>query len=174
MPDDPPTSTASDWQPAPIVRWLLDDGRFSADLDALVRRLGDTMLAAGAPLWRLRLSMRTLHPLITAVTSMWERDGATVWQRIRHITLPMLSPTLLFLFVINVITSLQAFGEIDILTQGGPGQASENLVYSVFIDGFVGTRFRGLASAQAFLLAVMIIAVSFIQFRASRKRVHYG
>ena len=101
-------------------------------------------------------------------------DGATVWQRIRHITLPMLSPTLLFLFVINVITSLQAFGEIHILTEGGPGQATENLVFSVFVDGFVGTRFRGLASAQAFLLAIMIIGVSYIQFRGSRKRVHYG
>ncbi len=100
-------------------------------------------------------------------------DGATVWQRIRHVTLPMLSPTLFFLVVINVIISLQAFGEIDILTQGGPGQATENLVYSVFVDGFVGTRFQGLASAQAFLLAIMIIVVSFAQFRGFRKRVHY-
>lgn len=45
-----------------------------ADLDELVRQLGNVMLASGAPLWRLRLSMRTLHPLITAVTSVWERD----------------------------------------------------------------------------------------------------
>lgn len=101
-------------------------------------------------------------------------DGASAWHRVRYITLPLLSPTLLFLVVINVIISFQAFGEIDILTQGGPGQATENLVYSVFVDGFVGTRFRGLASAQAFLLAIMIIAVSFIQFRGFRKRVHYG
>lgn len=100
-------------------------------------------------------------------------DGAGVWQRIRHITLPLLSPTLFFLVVVNVIFSLQAFGEIDILTQGGPGQATENLVYSVFVDGFVGTRFRGLASAQAFLLALMIVAVSFLQFRGFQKKVHY-
>lgn len=100
-------------------------------------------------------------------------DGASTAQRIRHITLPLLSPTLFFLVIVNVIFSLQAFGEIDILTSGGPGQATENLVYSVFVDGFVGTRFRGLASAQAFLLALMIIAVSFLQFRGFRKRVHY-
>ncbi|MBW3665987.1 MAG: sugar ABC transporter permease [Actinobacteria bacterium] len=100
-------------------------------------------------------------------------DGAGVWDRIRYITLPLLSPTLFFLVVVNVIISLQAFGEIDILTQGGPGQATENLVYSVFVDAFVGTRLRGFASAQAFLLALMIIAVSFIQFRGFRKRVHY-
>ncbi len=100
-------------------------------------------------------------------------DGAGVLARIRYVTLPLLSPTLLFLFVINVIISFQAFGEIDILTMGGPGQATENLVYSVFVDGFVGTRFRGLASAQAFLLAVIIVAFSLIQFRGFRKRIHY-
>jgi len=100
-------------------------------------------------------------------------DGAGVLARIRYVTLPLLSPTLLFLFVINVIISFQAFGEIDILTMGGPGQATENLVYSVFVDGFVGTRFRGLASAQAFLLAVIIIGFSLIQFRGFRKRIHY-
>ncbi len=100
-------------------------------------------------------------------------DGAGVLARVRYITLPLLSPTLLFLVVINVIISFQAFGEIDILTMGGPGQSTENLVYSVFVDGFVGTRFRGLASAQAFLLAVIIVAFSFIQFRGFRKRVHY-
>ncbi|NNF63275.1 MAG: sugar ABC transporter permease [Acidimicrobiia bacterium] len=101
-------------------------------------------------------------------------DGAGTWDRIRYVTLPLLSPTLLFLVVINVIISFQAFGEIDILTMGGPGQATENLVYSVFVDGFVGTRFRGLASAQAFLLALLVMGVSFVQFRGFRSRVHYG
>ena len=100
-------------------------------------------------------------------------DGATARQRIWHITLPMLSPTLFFLGIVNVIISLQAFGEINILTDGGPGRATTNLVYQVFIDGFVGTRFIGRASAQAFLLAIMIIGVSIIQFRGLGKRVHY-
>jgi ABC-type sugar transport system permease subunit len=100
-------------------------------------------------------------------------DGAGVFSRIWHVTLPMLSPTLFFLVVVNVIISLQAFGEINILTDGGPGRATTNLVYQVFIDGFVGTRFLGRASAQAFLLAVMIIAISIIQFRGFGKKVHY-
>lgn len=100
-------------------------------------------------------------------------DGAGVRARIRHITLPMLSPTLFFLAVVNVIISLQAFGEINIMTDGGPGRATTNLVYQVFIDGFVGTHFVGRASAQAFLLAVMIIGVSVIQFRGYAKKVHY-
>jgi len=101
-------------------------------------------------------------------------DGASALRRIWHVTLPMLSPTLFFLVIVNVITSLQAFGEINILTDGGPGEATTNLVYSVFVDAFVGTSFRGLASAQAFLLAVLIIFVSYAQFRGLGKRVHYG
>ncbi len=100
-------------------------------------------------------------------------DGAGPFRRIRHITLPLLSPTLFFLVIVNVIISLQAFAEINILTDGGPGQATTNLVYSVFVDAFVGTSMRGFASAQAFMLAIMIIAVSFIQFRGLGKKVHY-
>ena len=100
-------------------------------------------------------------------------DGASPLRRIRHVTLPMLSPTLFFLFIVNVITSLQAFGEINILTDGGPGEATTNLVYSVFVDAFVGTSFRGLASAQAFMLAMMIVFISYVQFKGLGKKVHY-
>jgi len=100
-------------------------------------------------------------------------DGAGTFARIRYITLPQLSPTLFFLGIVNVIISLQAFGEINILTDGGPGRATTNLVYQVFVDGFVGTRFVGRASAQAFLLAIMVIGISFAQFRGLGKKVHY-
>ncbi len=80
MPDTPSPPTSSHWQPRPIIDWLLEDGRLSANPDEMVRQLGDRLLAAGAPVWRLRLSMRTLHPLVTAVTSIWERDGASTVQ----------------------------------------------------------------------------------------------
>ncbi len=100
-------------------------------------------------------------------------DGAGILQRIRHITLPLLSPTLFFLLVINVIYSFQAFGEINILTQGGPGRATTTMVYSIFETAFVGTPQRGLASAQAYILAVMVISMSFINFATASRRVHY-
>lgn len=100
-------------------------------------------------------------------------DGATLWHRVRYITLPLLTPTLFFLAVINTINSLQTFGEINILTDGGPGQATTNMVYAIFIDAFVGTPFRGYASAQAYLLALLIVAFSIIQFTGLGKRVHY-
>ncbi len=101
-------------------------------------------------------------------------DGASVWQRIRHITLPLLTPTLFFLLLINTIFSLQTFGEINILTDGGPGRSTTNLIYSIFIDAFVGTPLRGFASAQAYLLAIIILVISLIQFRGLGRRVHYS
>jgi sn-glycerol 3-phosphate transport system permease protein len=100
-------------------------------------------------------------------------DGANALQRFFNVTLPLLSPTLFFLLIINVIGSFQTFGEIDILTQGGPGQATRTLVYSIFYDAFLGTPQRGYASAQAYLLALMIMAMSYFQFKGFSKRVHY-
>jgi len=100
-------------------------------------------------------------------------DGANLWHRIRHITLPMLSPTLFFLLVINVINALQVFGEINILTQGGPSGATNTLLYSIYYDAFVGTPFRGYASAQAYLLFLIIVVLTIVQFRVAGRRVHY-
>jgi sn-glycerol 3-phosphate transport system permease protein len=100
-------------------------------------------------------------------------DGANLWHRIRHVTLPLLSPTLFFLLLINVINSLQVFGEINILTQGGPSGATNTFLYSIFYDAFVGTPFRGYASAQAYLLFLLILVMSFLQFRGVGRRVHY-
>ncbi len=100
-------------------------------------------------------------------------DGANAIQRFFNVTIPLLTPTLFFLLIINVINSFQTFGEIHILTQGGPGQATNTLVYSIFYDAFVGTPQRGIASAQAYLLAIMVVIMSFIQYRSLNKRVHY-
>ena len=100
-------------------------------------------------------------------------DGANSFQRIRHITLPLLSPTLFFLLIINVIYSFQAFGEIHILTQGGPGRATTTMVYAIFQDAFVGTPMRGIASAQAYIFSIMVILMSYFQFVTVNRRVHY-
>jgi len=100
-------------------------------------------------------------------------DGANALQRIRHVTLPLLSPTLFFLLIINIIFSFQAFGEIDVLTRGGPGQATMTMVYRIYFDAFVGTPMRGIASAQAYLLALMVVVMSYIQFIIGNRRVHY-
>jgi ABC-type sugar transport system permease subunit len=100
-------------------------------------------------------------------------DGANALQRIRHVTLPLLSPTLFFLLIINVIYSFQVFGEIDVLTLGGPGRATTTMVYDIYVKAFVGTPQRGIASAQAYLLALFVMTMSFIQFYVGNRRVHY-
>jgi sn-glycerol 3-phosphate transport system permease protein len=100
-------------------------------------------------------------------------DGANALHRLQHITLPLLSPTLFFLLIINIIHTFEAFGQIHVLTEGGPGQATTTLVYSIFYDAFVGTPQRGYASAQAYLLALMVVVMSLVQFRVVGRRVHY-
>ena len=77
MPSKSRPTAQTEWQPRPIVDWLLGEGRFLANLDELVRQLSDRLLEHGAPLWRLRLTMRTLHPLVTSISSVWERDTET-------------------------------------------------------------------------------------------------
>ncbi len=75
MSDATPIPQCSDWHTGPIIKWLLAEGRLLADVDDAVHQLGEKLQASGAPLWRLRLSMRTLHPLIAAFSSVWERDA---------------------------------------------------------------------------------------------------
>ena len=77
MPDTSNETARRVWDPDPISEWLLDEGRFLANVDDLVSQFGDRLLSAGAPVWRVRLSMRTLHPLVTAVSSVWERGSET-------------------------------------------------------------------------------------------------
>ena len=76
MSNDPHQPTPR-WAPDPIIAWLLAEGRLLAGFDEIVRQLGQRLLAAGVPLWRLRWSMRTLHPLTAATSAVWERDQAT-------------------------------------------------------------------------------------------------
>ncbi len=100
-------------------------------------------------------------------------DGATELQRLRHVTLPILSPTLFFVTVVSVVNAFQSFGQIHILTAGGPAGETDTLVYNLYRDAFVHFR-AGYASAQAVVLFAIIMAATAVQFRLARKRVHYG
>lgn len=100
-------------------------------------------------------------------------DGANGWQRFVHVTLPILSPTIFFVIVVSVINSFQSFGQIHILTKGGPAGATNTLVYNLYLDAFVNFR-TGFASAQAVLLFAIIMVATVVQFRFAKRRVHYG
>lgn len=101
-------------------------------------------------------------------------DGARGLRLATRITLPMLTPTLFFLLVVSTITALQSFGQIHILTRGGPAGATTTLVYSLYLNAFAfGSTNYGLASAMALVLFAIVIAVTAIQFGVLERRVFY-
>lgn len=100
-------------------------------------------------------------------------DGAGPFRRFWHITFPLLSPITFFLFVLNLIYAFfDTFGVIDTLTQGGPGEATNILVYKVYHDGFVGLD-MGSSNAQSVILMLLVIGLTIIQFRYLESKVHY-
>jgi sn-glycerol 3-phosphate transport system permease protein len=98
-------------------------------------------------------------------------DGASPWMRFREVTLPLLSPTMLFSLVVLTINAFQSFGQIDLLTQGGPLGRTNVVVYSIFRQ--VPTN-PGVASVQAIALFVIVLILALVQFRLLERRVFYG
>ena len=99
-------------------------------------------------------------------------DGAGPWQRFFHVTLPLVSPAVFFGSTMTLITSFQVFTQVFLLTSGGPGISTETVVLYIYNEGFSGLRF-GLASAAAWVLFVVILCVTALQFAGQRKWVHY-
>lgn len=99
-------------------------------------------------------------------------DGANSWQRFWKITLPLLSPTMFFVLVISIISAFQVFGQIFIMTRGGPGNATATIVYFIYNNGFVWFR-MGYAAAASWILFAIIFAVTIIQTVWQRRWVHY-
>lgn len=100
-------------------------------------------------------------------------DGAGPGRRFWDIAFPLLSPTGFFLLVINVIYAfVGTFGVVSSLTQGGPGQSTNILVYKVWNDGFRGQDLGG-SSAQSVILIVALVLLTIVQFRFIERRVHY-
>ena len=100
-------------------------------------------------------------------------DGAGPGRRFWDIIFPLLSPVGFFLLVINIIYAFfGTFGVVDALTKGGPGHATNILVYKVYNDGFRGQDLGG-SSAQSVILMIVVIALTFVQFRFIERRMHY-
>jgi len=99
-------------------------------------------------------------------------DGARGARLFTRITIPMVSPSLFFLFVVDTIGVLQTFTQIHILTRGGPVDATRALVYSIYLDAFQNFQF-GYASAQAVVLFALVLVLTLVQFQVVERRVHY-
>jgi ABC-type sugar transport system permease subunit len=98
-------------------------------------------------------------------------DGAGGWRRLWHVTLPLLSPTLLFAAVVLGINAFQTFGQIDLLTQGGPNGRTRVVVYSIFTEA---SRDPSTAAVYAVALFVILFVLTLLQLRVLERRVVYG
>ncbi len=99
-------------------------------------------------------------------------DGAGRWDAFRYITLPLLKPTTLYILVTSVISSFQVFGLINVLTGGGPLDATQVVVSYIFKRAFGDLQF-GLAAAMSFVLFGIILVITVIQWKFLGREVTY-
>jgi multiple sugar transport system permease protein/sn-glycerol 3-phosphate transport system permease protein len=156
----------------PRVNWLTDP-QFRASWDS-----GPALMAVSLTTVWLNIGFTTLI-LLAALQNipqeMYESarvDGAGPWSMLRHITLPMLSPALLFVVVISTIIAFQSFGQIHILTRGGPLDATNVIVYSIYTDAFINFEY-GAAAVRAVALFFLVLIFTLVQFRFLERRVFY-
>ena len=94
-----------------------------------------------------------------------EIDGANRWQQFRHVTIPLLRNTLVFVSVMTIIGLFQVFTSVYIMTQGGPERSTEAIAYTIFVNAFAIAGQMGYASALAWLLFAVVFVFVFIQMR---------
>lgn len=143
------------------VAWL-SDPRFAMGAIVVTTvwwTVGFAMILFGA-------GLQDIDPTLYEAASL---DGATGGQQFRHITLPGLSHATLLVMVTQVIASFQIFGQVNIMTSGGPGGATDVLVRYVYQTGFRDTEL-GYASAMSLFLFVVMAFVSLLQFLVSREK----
>jgi multiple sugar transport system permease protein len=147
------------------IPWLTssDVVLFAIAITTIWRNLGFTFI----------IYLGGLSSMPTEVLEAAEVDGATGWVKIRRIILPLLSPTILFASVTDIIKMLQFFDEPFIMTRGGPGDASRTVVMMMYESGFGNLDF-GYGSAIALVLFGVIMIVTAVQFTLSRRWVFYG
>lgn len=148
----------------PGVQWLLDPdwALLSISISTIWMNIGFSFL----------ILLGGLQNIDEYLYESAKIDGAGYWYQLRRITIPMLSPTLFFIITISLINAFQTFGQVDILTKGGPSQATNLIVYSIYREAFINYQF-GTASAQAVFLFICILIVTILQFKLGEKKVHY-
>jgi multiple sugar transport system permease protein len=99
-------------------------------------------------------------------------DGANAWQKFIYITLPMLTPATFFVSIMLTIASFKVFDLILVMTEGGPGRATNVLVIAIYNTAFREFRF-GYSSAMAMVLFVIVLIITIIQFRTEKRWVNY-
>ncbi|MGE5105021.1 MAG: carbohydrate ABC transporter permease [Betaproteobacteria bacterium] len=144
----------------PAIDWL-GDPRFAMPaiiLFAVWKNFGYNMII-------LLAGLQAIPDVLYEAARM---DGASAWQRFRFVTLPMLTPILTIVGVLTVAGYFQLFAEPYVMTQGGPLQSTLSILYLMYEEGFKWWNL-GSASAVAFILFVMIFAVTLVEMRYARR-----
>ncbi|WP_156942517.1 carbohydrate ABC transporter permease [Alkalihalobacterium bogoriense] len=148
----------------PAVRWLLDPtwALISIAITTIWMNIGFSFL----------IILGGLQNIDQHLYESANIDGAGYFYQLRRITVPMLSPTLFFIITITFINSFQSFGQVDILTRGGPAESTNLIVYSIYQEAFINYQF-GTASAQAIILFIIVFVLTLLQFKFGERKVHY-
>lgn len=118
--------------------------------------------------------LSALQGIPRSLTEAAAMDGASPWRRMWDIQIPLLTPTLFFLTVINIVEGFQdSFGIVDIMTSGGPARATELMVYKIYFDGFKGLDYSG-AAAQSIILMILLVLLTVVQFRFIERHIKYS
>jgi multiple sugar transport system permease protein len=117
--------------------------------------------------WNLVIFAAGLQAIPARLYEAARLDGASGWQQLRHVTLPLLLPTTSFVVLMTAIGSLQLFAEPYVMTQGGPGDATRSLVLLMYEQGFRWWNL-GHAAAIAFVLFALVAAATFVGRRLLR------
>ncbi|WP_441962112.1 carbohydrate ABC transporter permease [Paenibacillus sp. TAF43_2] len=123
--------------------------------------------------WSMVFFLVALQNLPRELLQAGELDGAGSWSKLRYITIPLISPTTFFLFIVQTISALQAYDQINVLTQGGPAGSTRTLLYMYYQSAFESFDI-GEASSVAVVLVVICMVLSIVSFAISRKTVHYS
>ncbi|MET0455837.1 MAG: sugar ABC transporter permease [Mycobacterium sp.] len=168
---------------AVLWKWILapTDGAVSTLLGHRIEWLTDPVLAlpvvAAVTVWT-NVGYVTLFFLagILAIPQDIQNaartDGASSWQRFRHITLPMLRPTLFFVLVTGIVSAAQVFDTVYALTDGGPQGRTDLVAHRIYAEAF-GAAAVGRAAVMAVVLFALLVGVTFVQHRYFRRRISH-
>ncbi|WHY19729.1 sugar ABC transporter permease [Paenibacillus sp. G2S3] len=122
--------------------------------------------------WAMIFYLVALRNVPTDLLEAAELDGANAVQKFSRITLPLISPTTLFLFIVQIIGALQAYDQINVLTQGGPSGSTRTLLYMYYQSAFEAFQI-GEASSVAMVLVFICMLLSVVSLEVSKRTTHY-
>ena len=147
----------------PVPNWLQDENWSKPSIILM------GLWSAGASMIIWLAGLKSISPALYEAASV---DGANAWQRFWHITIPQLTPYIFFNLVMGLISTFQIFGQAFIMTQGGPRDSTLFYVYYLFNNAFRYGE-MGYASSMAWVLFVIVLLLTTLQLKYSKRWVHY-